>query len=777
MTGEPVRSSAIRKIAMLGNHLPRQCGIATFTTDLSNAIASAHPEIECFVLAMNDPGRRHAYPPRVRFEVAESEIASYRRAADFLNVNAVGVVSVQHEYGIFGGKAGRHVLQLLRELRMPVVTTLHTILAEPDALQRGVMDELTSLSERLVVMSASGAALLRDVHRVDPGKIDLIPHGIPVLPGASRSKDRLGVEGRPVILTLGLLSADKGIEYVIDALPAILSQFPDALYVVLGATHPHVKAQNGEAYRMMLESRARSLGVDSNIIFHNRFVSDEELVEFLSAADIYVTPYLKPQQITSGTLAYAVGSGKAVISTPYWYASELLADGRGILVPWRDPGAIAREVIGLLGDETKRRALSERAAACGKDMLWPAVARSYVRTFEVAAASHAERQRMAFQAKPLGKRPAELPEPSTGHLVSMTDATGILQHAAFSVPRYEDGYCVDDNARALLVTALLEDAGTEDESTVRALSSRYLAFVRHAFNPERGRFRNFMSYSRVWLEECGSEDSHGRAVWALGTVVGRCSDPGRQSLAGQLFHAALPALASLGSPRAYAFALLGLDEYLRAFQGESDVQAVRRALGERLLDLYRRTSEPEWPWFEDRLTYCNARLSQALIVSGVRMDNEEMTLAGLRSLDWLARIQRADDGCFAPVGSLGFYVRGGTKASFDQQPVEAAAMISACIEAQRVTGDDRWGGHAWRAFNWFLGQNALRQSLYDGRTGGCRDGLHADRMNENQGAESTLSFLLGLLEMRALDRPTASDKAMPRPISVFPRATAPVTAT
>ncbi len=360
---------------MLGNHLPRQCGIATFTTDLSGAIAGAHPEIECFVLAMNDPGRRHAYPPRVRFEIAESEIASYRRAADFLNVNAVDVVSVQHEYGIFGGKAGRHVLQLLRELRMPIVTTLHTILAEPDPLQRGVMDELTSLSERLVVMSTSGGSLLRDVHGVSPDKIDLIPHGIPLLPAASRSKDRLGVEGRPVILTLGLLSPDKGIEYVIDALPAILGKYPDALYIVLGATHPHVKAQHGEAYRIMLENRARSLGVDSNIIFHNRFVSDEELAEFLSAADIYVTPYLKPQQITSGTLAYAVGSGKAVISTPYWYASELLADGRGILVPWRDPQAIAREVIGLLGDDGKRRALSERAAAYGRDMVWPAVAR------------------------------------------------------------------------------------------------------------------------------------------------------------------------------------------------------------------------------------------------------------------------------------------------------------------------------------------------------------------------------------------------------------------
>jgi glycosyltransferase involved in cell wall biosynthesis len=732
---------------MLGNHLPRQCGIATFTTDLSAAIAAEHPDVECFVLAMNDPGRRHAYPARVRFEIAESDLASYRRAADFLNVNAVDVVSVQHEYGIFGGKAGRHVLQMLRELRMPIVTTLHTILHEPNALQRGVMDELTELSERLVVMSASGAALLRDVHRVVERKIDLIPHGIPSLPAAGRSKDRLGV----------------------DALPAILKSYPDAIYIVLGATHPHVREQHGETYRLMLENRARSLGVDSNMIFHNRFVSDAELAEFLSAADIYVTPYLKSEQITSGTLAYAVGSGKAVISTPYGYARELLADGRGILVPWRDPQAIAQEVIALLGDDAKRLAICARAAAYGREMVWPAVGRSYVRSFERARAEHAERLRMVFQAKTLAKRPAELPDANLSHLRAMTDDTGILQHAAFSVPRYEDGYCLDDNARALLLMALVEDAGAEDAAAVRALASRYLAFVRHAFNHDRGRFKNFMSYSRQWLEECGSEDSHGRALWALGTVVGRCSDPGRQSLGGHLFHAALPATLEFTSPRAWAFTLLGIDEYLRAYQGESNVESVRRTLAERLLDLHRKAADPDWPWFEDRLTYCNARLSHALIVSGVWMENEEMTTVGLRSLDWLARVQRSADGCFAPIGSRGFYVRGGAKASFDQQPVEASAMISACLEAGRVTGSDRWAEHAWRAFNWFLGQNALRQSLYDGRTGGCRDGLHSDRVNENQGAESTLSYLLALTEMRAVDRPTAaSEKTTPRP-SLLPR--------
>ena len=737
---------------MLGNYSPRQCGIATFTTDLAEALAIESPETDCFVLAMNDRGKSYAYPPRVRFEIADGDLPSYRRAADFLNVSAVDVVCLQHEYGIFGGKAGSHVLALLRELRMPIVTTLHTILAEPNPFQRGVMDELTQTSERIVVMSALGAKILRDVHAVPSAKIDLIPHGIPSIPSAPRSKHQLGVEGRRVILTFGLLSPDKGIENVIDAMPAILARYPDTVYIVLGATHPHVREAHGEEYRLMLESRALRLGVDANMIFHDRFVSQAELTEFLSAADIYVTPYLKPEQITSGTLAYAVGSGKAVISTPYWYAKELLADGRGILVPWRDPAAIAREVIGLFADDGKRAAICKRAAAHGHDMLWPAVAQSYRRTFERARVEHADRRRSVFQAATLAKRPAELPAINLDHLRLMTDSTGVFQHAAFGVPRYDDGYCLDDNARALLAMALVEDEGSENAQIARELSSRYLAFVNYAFDRRIGRFRNFMSYSRLWLEERGSEDSHGRALWALGTVVGRSNGRGRQNLAGELFHAALPALGGFTSPRSWAYALYGIDEYLRAFQGESGVHSLRKDLAERLLDIYRRTKTPDWPWFEESLTYCNARLPQALLVCGARMENEEMTRVGLESLEWLVKIQIATDGYFAPVGSDGFYRRGGTKAPFDQQPVEACAMVAACHEARRVTGDPRWFDHARRAYAWFLGQNHLQRSLYDAATGGCRDGLHSDRPNENQGAESTLSFLMTLLDMRAADR-------------------------
>jgi len=747
MIGEP-----LRKVAILGNHLPRQCGIATFTTDLADAIGSAMPGLDSFVVAMNDVGRRHAYPTRVRFEIAEPDLGSYRRAADFLNVNNVDVLSVQHEYGIYGGKAGGHLLALLRELRMPIVTTLHTILAEPSAVQRVVMDELAHLSERIVVMSAYGAHVLREVHGVPVDKIDRIPHGIAPLASDGRSKDRLGVAGRSVILTFGLLSPDKGIEHVIEALPAILARHPETVYVVLGATHPHVKERHGETYRLALEARAHRLGVEGSVIFHDRFVSPAELAEFLAAADLYVTPYLNLEQITSGTLAYALGSGRAVISTPYRYAQELLADGRGVLVPRADPAAIAREAIDLLADDARRDAMRVRAAEFGRDMMWPSVAHAYVRSFERARADHAERRRTSFQAHTLAARDAELPEVDLSHVRLLTDDTGVLQHGDYSVPRYADGYCVDDNARALLLMTLVEDAGTEDHRVVRGLASRYLAFVAAAFNPEHGRFRNFMSYARRWTEAVGSEDSHGRALWALGAVVGRSHDPGRHDLGGKLFHAALPALTTFTSPRAWAYALLGIAEYQRSFEGDRSVEELQHALADRLRGLFHRTSSSDWPWFEDRLTYCNARLAQAMLVTGDRLGDEEAISIGARSLAWLESQQRSDEGDFVPIGCNGFYVRGQGKATFDQQPVEACAMVSAYLDARRITGEPRWGHDARRIFDWFLGHNQLQQPLYDPATGGCRDGLHPDRVNENQGAEATLSFLLSLCELRSADR-------------------------
>jgi glycosyltransferase involved in cell wall biosynthesis len=741
----------MKRVAILGNHLPRHCGIATFTTHLADALALALPDGETFVLAMNDAGRRHAYPPRVRFEIGEADINAYHRAADFLNVTDVDVLSVQHEYGIFGGKAGAHVLALLRDLRMPIVTTLHTVLSAPSQAQRAVIDELARLSDRLVVMSAAGADLLTRVHDIPGHQIDLIPHGIPHVPIDPVSKDRLGVDGKTVILTFGLLSRDKGIEYVIDAMPAMLAADPAIVYIVLGATHPHVVEREGEAYRLMLETRAEQLGVAGSVIFDNRFVSQEELTQFLAAADIYITPYLQPEQITSGTLAYAVGAGKTVISTPYIYARELLADDRGVLVPWRDSAAIAHAVVTVMADDERRQRICASAAAYGTGMIWPAVGRQYLESFVRARADYTTHRRTGFRAvfraQTLAGRPSGLPEMTLAHVQTMTDDTGMLQHAVFNVPRYEHGYCLDDNARALLLMAVLEEAGGAQPSQRRALGSRYLAFVNHGFDRLTGRFRNFMSYGRQWLETCGSEDSHGRALWALGAFIARTGESGREGLAMDLFHAALPATETFTSPRAWAFALLGLDEYLNAFQGDVAAEARRDQLASRLFGLFARTSGPGWPWFEDSVTYCNARLSHALIVSGDRMQRPDMVEAGMRSLEWLISLQSSPDGHFAPIGSNGFYPRGGSRAEFDQQPVEAAGMVSAALAAHRLSPHAGWATRARWAFNWFLGDNHLRQWLFDPSSGGCRDGLHVDRPNHNQGAEATLSFLLALQEM------------------------------
>ncbi|ACY48252.1 glycosyltransferase family 4 protein [Rhodothermus marinus] len=743
-----MEGARIRRIAFVGNYLPRQCGIATFTTDLCEAVAAAAPETTCFAVPINDRPEGYAYPPRVRFEIPEEDLTAYRRAAEFLNINDVDVVCLQHEYGIFGGPAGSHVLTLVRELRMPVVTTLHTILREPNAEQRAVLEELTALSDRVVVMTQRGKEFLQTIYGVPESKIDLIPHGIPDVPFVDPNfyKDRFGVEGKIVLLTFGLLSRNKGIEYVIEALPAILERHPNVVYIVLGATHPHVRQVEGESYRLFLQRRARELGIEEHVIFHNRFVSLEELVEFIGAADIYLTPYLNREQITSGTLAYTVGCGKAVISTPYWHAEELLADGRGILVPFRDAKAIAEAVNRLLEDEAERHAIRKRAYLYGRQMIWPVVAQRYLESFERARAAGTTRTRVAIPT--LNQRPDELPVLKLDHLKRLTDDTGILQHATYTVPNYDEGYTTDDNARALIVAVLLEELGGKTATEAPELATRYLAFLWHAFNPETGRFRNFLDYNRHWLEAVGSEDSHARALWGLGYVVGRSRRPGLWKLVGRLFDEALPAALAFTSPRAWAFTILGVQEYLRRFYGDRTALQARETLADRLFQLYQKNRRDDWRWFEDRLTYANARMPHALMMAGYWTGRSEWLEAGLESLRWLVGVQQDKQGNFVPIGNDGFYPRGKKRPHFDQQPIEAHATVSACLEAYRITNDAFWYREARRAFEWFLGRNQLGVPLYDPSTGGCCDGLQPNGVNENQGAESTLAFLLSLLEMK-----------------------------
>ena len=742
-------TSEIHRIAFLGDYLPRKCGIATFTSDLLTAVAAEYPQTECFAVPVNDREDGYEYTDVVRFEVEEQDLSSYQRAADFLNISNVDIVCLQHEFGIFGGPAGSHLLALLRELKMPVVTTLHTVLREPNADQQRVMQELIARSTRLVVMAEKGRQMLLDVCAAPAAKIDVIPHGIPNIPFVDPNfyKDQFGVEGRKVLLTFGLLSPNKGIEHMLNALPRILGEFPDVVYIVLGATHPNELREQGETYRLGLKRLAKKNKIQKNVIFYDRFVELNELKEFIGAADIYITPYLNEAQITSGTLAYTFGAGKAVISTPYWHATELLADGRGVLVPFADPEAMAREVIGLLRDEPRRHALRKNAYKLGREMVWSNVATLYLRSFDLARLERAVLSRKSFATKTLDEAPRDLPELKLDHLSRMSDSTGVFQHAMFTVPNFSEGYCTDDNARGFILTVLLDELEEEPERT-RALATTYAAFLNFAFDLRHRRFHNHLSFDRRWLDEQGSEDCHGRALWALGLGAGRSPHRTFQVMSGQLFAQALPAVMDFTSPRAWAFALIGIHEYLGRLSGDRAVTQIREGLAQRLMELFDRSALADWPWFEAQLTYDNAKLAHALVITGHDMEQPAMIERGLQSLRWLAEVQTSENGHFSPIGSNGFFRRNGSRARFDQQPIEAHAMVSACLEAYRVSTEASWFEQAQRAFDWFLGWNDLGLELYAPKTGGCRDALHVDRVNDNQGAESTLAFLLALAEMR-----------------------------
>ena len=739
-----------RRMALLGTYQPRQCGIATFTSDLAHSLAVEVPDASVLVVAMNDIPSGYRYPPEVRFEIGQNQLADYRLAAEFLNMNRVDVVCVQHEYGIFGGPEGEHVMILLGALRMPVVTTLHTILRDPTAAQRRVLRDLAAVSDRLVTMSERGGRFLREVYGIPESKIAFIPHGVPDMPFVDPNyyKDQFGVEGKRVILTFGLLSPNKGIENVIRALPDVIRRHPEVVYLVLGATHPHVKKIHGESYRLQLQQLATELGVDEHVVFHNRFVELSELCEFLGAADIYVTPYLNEAQIVSGTLSYAMSTGKATISTPYWYATEMLAENRGRIVPFGDPEAIAEQINALLDDEIELHAIRKRAYTYCRSHVWKEVARRYLEVFEEVRRERQREPRPVYLAPSIRASAVTLPQIRLSHMQRLTDDVGILQHATYSTPNRSHGYCTDDNARALVVATRAQEY-LPDTERLAELSVRYLSFLQHAFNPDRGTFRNFLGYDRRWLEEEGSQDSQGRALMALGVSVARSGDDQLRAAATQLFQRAAPAMERLTSPRAVAFALAGAHYYMQTVPGDSFIKRLRVLLADRLMDGFRRGASEEWPWPEEIVTYSNASLPAGLLLSGRDLERHDMIEMGLRSLQWLLSVQLMD-GHFVPVGNDGWFSSSGRRARFDQQPVEAETTIDACIWAFRITGDRQWLDHTTRVFQWFLGQNDLGVPLCDHVTGACFDGLQASAVNQNQGAEATLAWLNSLIQMHML---------------------------
>ncbi len=766
---QPPRRSwdSLRTIALLGSYLPRRCGIATFSADLAESLAKASDHTDIWSVAMNDRAEGYRYPPRVWFEINQNRQGEYRLAADFMNMSKVDVCCLQHEYGLFGGPSGRHVLDFLTRLRMPIVATLHTVLKEPTKDQLEVTRQLGEICDRFVVMAERACEFLTGVYDIPEHKIQLIPHGIPDVPFVDPNfyKDQFGVEGKKVILTFGLLGPSKGIENMVEALPRIVDRHPDAVYIVLGATHPGVIADSGEDYRLGLKRRANELGVGQHIEFVNKFVAMDELVEFLGAADVYVTPYLNEAQITSGTLAYALGTGKATVSTPYWHAQELLDEGRGKLVPFADAKSLAAAVNYLFDHETERHAMRKRAYQYTRPMRWKEVAGQYLDLF---AKVREERNRspkpIEQHTRKLLESPQDLPEIKLDHLLTLTDDVGILHHAKNTIPDRHHGYATEDNAKALAVMLTAQDhLDYATGGKVESLLAKYLGFLEHAFDPKLQRFRTRMSYDRRWTDDPLAEDVHAQAVLSLGEAVARCQARGQMTLAADLFHRALPACENFENPHAWAYTLIGIHAYLRRFSGDSHARRVREHLADLLFARFRENASMDWNWPTDQLAYANARLPHALLMSGRWMFRNDMIEAALHSLEWLHHIQEGDHDRFAPIGDGGGLPRGGERTRFNQKPLEAAVTIEAYLEAHHVTSDPKWLSRTERCLNWFLGDNDLHAPLYNHLSGGCHDALMPQGVNENQGAEATLAWLTSLLSLydHAVQSPADSELKKP----------------
>ncbi len=724
----------ITHLALIGNFLPRQCGIATFTTDVYQAMLDRYPDVQVDVYAMDDHPGRYAYPTAVVGAIPQHDLSAYVDTARTIEESGAQAIWLQHEYGIFGGPAGDHILTLLDRTTLPLVVTLHTVLEQPSADERRVLEGLLRRAAKIVVMAERGREILARVYGASGKQIVMIPHGVPdrAFVDPDTLKDQFGWTGREVILTFGLLAPGKGIETMIEALPAVKALHPTLLYVVLGATHPNLVAHEGEAYRDRLKALAARLGVADNIAFIDAFVEHGELINYLQASDIYATPYLNPAQITSGTLSYAVGVGKAVISTPYVHATEILADGHGVLVPFRDSAGFAREIETLLSNPRERKRLSERAYLRGRTMIWP----------RLAEATMAE-TRIAIAAKPRRiAQPDHAPtilSPDIAAVERMSDATGMLQHSIYSVPDRRHGYCIDDNARALMLMSAIPDLDPERRDKWMTI---YASFVQYAWNPEARRFRNFMNFDRTWCEDVGSEDSNGRAIWALGVTARDAQDKKHRDWAMRFFDETASLALDLGSLRAQSFAMLGAASMLDACPGHDLALSILRRFPDDHIALLGETRRPDWQWFEVVLAYDNARLPEALIRAGEALRRQDLVECGLATLGWIVEKQTSPHGRFRAVGTESFHRPYAEPLKFDQQPLEAQATVDACLAAFAATGDPRWSTEAQRAYAWYLGANDLGLPLATAADGGCFDGLMPTGLNRNQGAESILALQL-----------------------------------
>lgn len=723
-------NARVRHIAMIGNHLPRRCGIATYTTHIVKAVTERYPDMRVDIWAMEEPDKVHVYPDTLAGTIRQDEPASYLKAARAISASGADMVWIQHEFGIFGGRAGDHILSLIDRMTVPVAVAMHTVLADPDRDQRRVTLALVERCETIIVMAQAAKRLLIDLYKADPDQVVVIPHGVPDRPFTTTAemKAKLGLSGHDVVLTFGLLSQGKGIETVIAAMPEVVRCNPKALYVVLGATHPHAIAWHGETYRDSLQALAAELGVGDNIRFIDAFVEQEELLDFLVAADIYVTPYLNPAQVTSGTLSYAVGLGKPIVSTPYVHATELLGSRYGRLVDFGDSAGFASAINALLADPAGTQVLRKRVYELARTMIWPRLAEASLERFEAVAARG--------RSQPQAIRPVAIPrEPGLAAIERICDSTGMLQHSIFDVPDRAHGYCIDDNARALMLAC-------RDSRMVPDWLPVFAAFVEHAWNPGPQCFRNFMNFDRSWKEHAGSEDSCGRTVWALGFAAVHAPEASFRTWARKLYERVIDPLSQLRSPRAQAFMMLGTAALAEHDPADPLPARLLGRWGDGLLGLWNEYCRLGWDWFEPVLAYDNARLPEAMIRAGLAIGREDFVERGLACLDWLAGEQTSPEGHFRAIGTDSFGALYGPALPFDQQPVEAWAMVDACDAAFAATGDSKWSGQARNAYLWFLGKNELGKAVADPASGECFDGLIPTGINRNRGAESILAFHL-----------------------------------
>lgn len=727
-------------IALIGNSMPRRCGIATFTTHCHDAVHSAFPEMRIDSYAMDDGADEVAYPSHVHV-ISRNDLSSYAEAACRIDDSGAQAIWLQHEFGIFGGNAGDMILHLLDRTRLPLILTLHTIAENATAEERSVLNALLQRASRIMVMAAQGSRILVERYGVDPAIIAVIPHGVPDRPYIDPAdlKPKFGWEDKKIILTFGLLAPDKGIDHMIRAMPAIVRHHPQTHYIVLGATHPNLVREQGESLRHSLMELANDLDVADNIHFIDHYVDQETLLDYLQAADIYVTPYVNPAQIVSGTLSYAIGMGKPIVSTPYVQAQEILSGGRGITVPFANSDLLSDEINRLLSNDGLRSGYAMRAYAQGRDMIWSELARRVVDMMSEAIIAH--------PARLVPRRDYALLTPDPTAVLRMSDATGMLQHSILTIPDRNHGYCIDDNARALILMSQIPEM---DERVREKWMTVYASFIQHAWNPNLGRFRNFMGYDRSWCEDAGSEDSCGRAMWALGVTVRDGKSAAHRDWAAKLYNDVLEPTATLTSPRAQAFAILGMGAVLDSNPCHAKSRTAMTDFAKQISSLLSAARRPGWAWFEVVLAYDNARLPEALLVAGRHLGRSDFIECGLETLRWIIQRQMTPEGFFRAVGSESFGRVHRNPLPYDQQPLEAQATIDAAIAAWMIDRDDYWLDIAETAYRWFLGQNDLNAPLATPETGGCFDGLTPHGPNRNQGAESLLALQLASCAMNAL---------------------------